>query len=853
MAKLDKNRKPNPGGRSASGRKVSLPQEKSLIPEKYETPVLIFLIFVLLIVFFNKAFFEGKVFSSPDIVAPMSLQTYLHEASQEGVFPLWIPYVFSGMPSFASLMTAGQRIYDFTNYLFNEVNYVLSKLLVNTDVGWAVLFYFFFGVGIFLLLRRLGTGKFAAFFAAVATVFTMNIIIWIMVGHGTKIITISFFPYIFLFIIELFKKFRWSYLIGLTIAVHLMLEGSHIQMIFYTLFAVGIYFVYAIIMALIKKENLLPILRTAILLVVAGVIAFAMSSDKYMSILEYNKYSIRGSSPIVQTPGTKTESGVGLDYDYATSWSFSPAELTTFFVPSFYGFGDWEYNGTLSNNQPVRVNTYFGQMTFTDAPEYMGVITIILGILGFIRNRKNRFVQFSLLVIIITLLISFGRNFSVLYDPMFYYFPYFNRFRSPSMILVIVQIFLPILAAFGIDAIIESRRTGDHSLARKAMIWACVFAALLVLCLLMNGAIQDFYYGVIGGSGRQITRQIYPLLFDNMMADLYVSLFISMATCGIIYLYLDGKMRMAVMNGAFLIVLLFDMWRVDAKPMSYSDKTQLQDEFAKPDYVSYIQQDTTLYRVLQLQNFQPGYSNTLAYFSLQNAYGYTGAKLRSYQNMMDVAGITNPNVLRLLGVKYIISDKPDTLLGQTVFHGSQLVLRNDDVLPRAFFISNYRVASALTILQSLGQGTFDPAKTVYFETDPHIQIDPPGSGASVSFTDYELQSMTMQANATGNNFLVLSEVYYPKGWEASIDGSPVKIYQSDYLLRGILVPKGDHTIKFIFHPDTYYIGREVSLLTNVTLLVGLLIVGGYSFRSKMRAKQGKQHASSPGVPTEKSS
>ena len=770
----------------------------------------------------------------------------MQEANHEKVFPLWVPYVFSGMPSFASLMVAGERTYDITNTIWDGINNFFSALMVNTDVAWAVLYYFFFGIGIFLLLRRLDIGKFASFFAATATIFSTGIIIWIMFGHGTKIITISFLPYIFLFTLELFKKIRLLYVIGLTLAIHLMLEGSHVQMIFYTAFALAIYFVYVFFMTLFKKKNLLPVMQTAFFLGVAGLLAFAMSSDKYMSILEYNKYSIRGTPPIVQEPGSNSQARSGLDYDYATGWSFSPEELTTFFVPSFYGFGDYEYNGPLSNNQPVRVNTYFGQMTFTDFPEYMGVITIILAVIGFFRNRKNRFVQFSLLIIIIALLISFGRNFSILFDPMFYYFPYFNSFRAPSMILVLVQIFLPILAAFGIDAIVKARESGDLALSKKVLWWGGAFVAFLLLALLMNSSLQDFYYGIIDSSRQRLSREVYPLLFDNMTSDLYICLLISIATCGIIYFYLKGKMRSTTTNAALIAILLVDLWRVDAKPMVYSNKAQLQDEFTKPDYVSYIQQDSSLYRVIQLQNLSPQYSNTLAYFLLQNAYGYAGAKLRNYQNMMDVAGITNPNVLRLLDVKYIISDKPDSLLGKVVFHGSQLVLRNSNILPRAFFVSNYKVASALNILESLRDGTFDPAKTVYFETDPQIQIEPPDSGASVRFTDYELQSMKMQVHATGNNFLVLSEVYYPKGWEAFVDGEKTHIYESDYFLRGIEIPQGSHTVEFKFHPATYYIGREVSVTTNIVLLLGIVGTTGYSLVTRKRKKiegQAKQSGS----------
>lgn len=815
--------------------KASLPDEKPLIPEKYETPAFILLILALLVIFFRDAIFAGKVFVSPDVLAPMSISTYLQQASKEHVFPLWIPYVFSGMPSFASLMTAGTRAYDLTNYLFNGGIHILAVIMGNPDVTWAVLFYFFFGTGVFLLLKRLGLSKFASFFAAVATIFTMYIIIWVMVGHGTKLITMSFFPYIFLFIFELRKKFRWSYFIALILAVHLMLEGSHIQMIFYTLLTLALYFIYNIIVSLFRKENAWSFVKNGLLLLAAGLIAFAMSSDKYLSVLEYSHYSIRGSQPIVQAPNSETHGGAGLSYDYATNWSFSPEEITTFFVPSFYGFGNYVYNGPLSNNQSVRVNTYFGQMPFTDAPEYMGIITLILAAIGFFRNRKNRFVQFSLVAIIIALLLSFGKTLPILFNPMFYYFPYFNRFRAPSMILVIVQIFIPILAAFGIDSLTKARKDADNALARKLMIWGGAFVAMFLLSLLFNGSIKDSYDGLIAASGR-FNPQVYPLLFNNMISDLYLFFLISAATCAVAYFYVVGKLKTVPAFTAFTIILLFDMWRVDVKPMEYGNKGSLKQQFAKPDYVSYIQQDTTMYRVLQLQNGEPMTSNNLSYYLLQNAYGYSAAKLRNYQNMLEVVGITNPNVMRLLGVKYIISNKPDSALGKVVFRGSELVIRNNNILPRAFFVDNYKVGSPLHILEALKDGTFDPGKTVYFVKNPGITFSAPDSNASVKMTSYELQSMTLKVHATGNNFMVLSEVYYPKGWEAFIDGKPTKIYQSDYFLRGIDVPKGEHTITLEFHPAIYYAGRDISLGTNIVLLLGLVGIGGYSGFRKKRKK-----------------
>ncbi|MGB9592379.1 MAG: YfhO family protein, partial [Candidatus Kryptoniota bacterium] len=306
-----------------------------------------------------------------------------------------------------------------------------------------------------------------------------------------------------------------------------------------------------------------------------------------------------------------------------------------------------------------------------------------------------------------------------------------------------------------------------------------------------------------------------------MMSDLTVSLLISAATSLVIYLFLKKKLSFAMSAFTFLVILLFDMWRVDVRPMFYSDKQDVASIFAKPDYVSYIQRDTTLYRVIQLQNHQPVTSNTLAYFLLQNAYGYTGAKLRNYQNMMEVAGITNPNVMRLLGIKYIISDKPDNSLGVLAFSGTQLVYKNNNILPRAFFVERYQVAPALEILEDLRDGKFDPVQTAYFQTDPGVQIEKPDSSASVRVVDYKLQEMKIDVHASGNNFLVISEIYYPKGWHAFIDGKPAEIYPVDYFLRGLSIPKGNHIVTLKFEPRTYYVGRGISIATNVLIIIWL--------------------------------
>ncbi len=813
-------------------------QEKPLVPVKYETPIFIALLLILLIVFLHEAVFENKIFISADLSTSQSLKTFTDQANQQNVFPLWIPYLFSGMPSFASLLVGGDRWYDIVGTIFGWIDHAGGMLMLNQDVGWVMMYYFLFGIGMFILLRRHDLSKFASFFGSVAAMFSTFIIIWIMVGHNTKIAAVAFLPIVLTLVIELMRRFRWSYLAALVIALHLQFQSTHLQMIFYSYLAVGLYLIFMLVRSLLKMENIAGTFRSAGLLIVASAVAFIMSADVYFSTYEYSKYSIRGSSPIVQTKQDKSTEGGGLDYEYATNWSFSPEEMLTFFIPSYFGFGDIVYNGPLSGNQTIHPNTYFGPMTFTDAPFYMGVIVILLAIVGFMINRKNPFVISSFIIIIVALLISFGREFPLLYDLMFNYFPYFNKFRSPSSTLILVQVFVPILAAFGVDAVVKARLNSGPENSKKWLIWTGVFGGMLVLILLLQGSIRDSYYAMVRDSAKfhSAQDQICDLLFTNMINDLYISLLICILTTGAIYLYLRRKISTVVCAGALTLILLFDLWRVDYQPMQLRDRQIQVEEFAEPDFVKFIKAQTPenvsgdagmnnqLFRVLEIEGGQPATSADLAYFLLQEANGYSGAKIRIYQDMIDVTGLSNPNVTRLLGVKYIVTDKPDPILGQVVFKGSRIVEENKSTLPRAFFVDNYRVADGLQILNMLGTGAFDPARSVYFENDPKLSVQAPDSSVYAKFLDYKIQSMKLQVKASGNNLLLLSEVYYPAGWKAYIDGKPTEIYKADYFLRALLVPKGIHEIDLNFEPKVYSIGKAFTLGSN-GLVILLLIAG----------------------------
>ncbi|MEE9224894.1 MAG: hypothetical protein V3U68_01685, partial [Bacteroidota bacterium] len=414
------------------------------VPEKYQDAVYILLISLLLIVFFSEPLFKNKVFLAPDNLASKSLNTYLGDGREQGVFPQWIPYIFSGMPSYASLMITGNRWFDFTTTLWKYFQRVLHLVFPNTEVFSIVFYYFVFGVSMYIFIRWKLGNRFVAFFVSTAVLYSTFVIVWIMIGHNTKIASVMFLPLIFLLIEKTSERLRVIYAILLVILIHFLFESTHVQMIYYAFMAFGLYYVYQFIARLLRKEAVRGLAQSFGVFVVASMVAFAMSSDRYLSTIEYNKYSIRGSAPILaSTSSQKASPGGGLDYQYATNWSFSPEEVITFFIPSYYGFGWHEYKGPLTNNQPYRLNTYWGQMPFTDAPQYMGIIPLVLAIVGVMYFRKNPWVQFLVILSILALSVSFGKNLPILYDLMFYYLPFFNKFRVPSMILVLLQIALP--------------------------------------------------------------------------------------------------------------------------------------------------------------------------------------------------------------------------------------------------------------------------------------------------------------------------------------------------------------------------------------------------------------------------
>ena len=802
-----------------------------VIPGKYQWLVALVIVLVLLMIVFSPLFFGGKIFQAGDVYTMNSYRPYAEQHKE--TFTLWNPYIFCGMPSYASWIEF--RWFDLINFVYSQSK-VLFGSLFSTEYSMNALNILILSLTSFLFARWLGWGFYLSLFVSVATTFSTGLIVFLYLGHITKLISLPMFPVILLLLIRFQKKITLLDFLLLVVAMHMFVLGWHVQIIFYILFAIGIYFIYYIVKAVREKNNHLKnqLFKSIGALFLAGIIAGLISFDTYSQLYEYTPYSTRGTESIVDKVNKNEQKKESEYYEYHTSWSFSPGEVLTFIVPSLYGFGNVTYSGALSNNQDVDINTYFGQMPFVDVAMYMGVVVFFLGLFSIYANWKLPLIRYLTIVCIIALLISFGYTFPVVFDLMFYYFPGFNKFRVPSMILVLIQMSFPILAAFGLYKIISLKKERDQKLEKLIRFAAIFFSALFVLSLLFNSAVKDWHVNFIESSEKGARlKQIFDYVSNMFAKDLIIAFVLLSLTFWFARFYIQGKMTKSVFLSAIMIFVLFDLIRIDLRGVRYTNESEIRELFKDPGYITAIkelQKNDNAYRIFNIK--QDGSLGSInqnsdfhVHFLVQDFYGYSGIKPRAYQDFVDVAGLANPTVWRMLNVKYIINDKPVSYSGfkQVYTDAKSYVYENLNALPRAYFVDSLTQAKPYDFLLKVKNNEFDPKKLGFMNGEV-LKIDKPDPSAFVKIVSYKDEHIIIDAKASGNNFLFLGDTYYPNGWKASIDGKETKIYKVNHGFRGLFVPKGEHRIEFIYGPIEFYIGKWLSLGLSLVLILGFAIV-----------------------------
>jgi hypothetical protein len=779
------------------------------------TAVLLGLIFAI----FQDIIFNNMVFSTAgDTAAAHSWAKAIEHIEQtEHISPLWIPYIFGGIPIASSLLFPVN-----VNYLETILHAVGRIVFLGAELHWFVLHYFLMGLSMYLLARQLNFTSIPSLIAAVTVMLNPYAIGLAQGGHGSKLMTLSIIPFFLLFTINLFQRRDLLSLGLLSAALGTLLLNRHPQIAFYGLLFVGCYALYDVFLTRREPSRALVNL---LLFVVAIAIGFALYMYEFLPTQEYAQYSIRGGG----------EAGAGgLSYDYATNWSFHPMEMLNYLIPSFFGF-----------ESPY----YWGWMPFTDTTVYVGIVPVLFGILALVYARRKETI-FLVLFSAFILLIAFGKHLPIVYDLLFNYLPYFNKFRAPSMILHVMPMTVGLLAAYGYTAFTNfGDRLQDIYLApirKRFMICAAIVGAILVIGFIGNTVVFDITSGSMfqkpeGDELPRLIQQQYNLpaanalqaakriRFDILGKDYVKFAIITGAAIGLIVLYLKRTFTSFTLGLGMLTILAVDLLIISTKFINPKPRADFERAFIPDATVKFLKSDTSLYRIYPVGNLFM--DNTWMYHTIPSIGGYSPAKVKIFQEMIDSVGLHPPklplnmNILNMLNVKYVVvpGQLPETEMRLVNMDQTKRLVtyENPRVLPRAWFVDDVIVASTRSeVFDHLNSSQFQPARQAILEKSPARQPMKSDSTA-VRMKSFGTHKITLNTFCTNPSLLVLSEVYYPAGWKASIDGAETEIYKTNYVLRSVLVPAGTHTVEFVFEPSVYNQGL---LITNAAWGVTALLI-----------------------------
>ena len=762
---------------------------------------------ILVLVLFYPIVFSGKTFGSPDSLNPRGASIILQEMNKlDNEFPLWQPWIFSGMPT-ADAFTFISSLY-FPNYILNL--FFLSSNLTQ------LLHLLFAGIGSYLLLRFIGLSCLSAFLGGSAFMITPFMITMIVFGHGSQMMTAAYIPWIMMFTMKLFRNPNLINIGILAILMGFQLQRAHVQIAYYTWMLIGTYVLITFILNIKDKKSKDKPLISLGAFTFSAILAIAIALVIYLPSLEYTPFSVRGGS------------GGGADYNYATSWSFSPKELLTFFIPSALGFGG---------------QTYWGDMPFTDYPNYMGIITLLLAIIGFVYKR-DRFMWFLFTTSLLAIFISFGKNLAIIYDLFYSFFPFFNKFRVPAMILILVQFNTCIMAAIGMDHLISINKN-------KLPNWFWPSTGVLIFLLLILSFGESILKDLVSSGFTQprtqdprLVQAINSLRWDMWYKDAWALLFYLSTTMSLIWCFIFNKVSTRTFSMAILLLLVLDVIIVDNKiiqPKKESGRSSqllnnsIVDRYFQHDQISKIlsSDKNELFRVYPAGQL---FGETrLRAFGIESIGGYHPAKLNVYNNFLK--NTNNASTLALMGmlnVKYFLTTQSINYPGLIEIKQARMksgrgnipvsLYRLENYQKRAWFARNIEVYPEIDFpWEKIKSQSYDPQK-VAFVSQNDISINTTFSMGEINSINNSLHKLEIETESDSTSFLIVSEVFYPLRWKATIDGEQIEYYKTNGVIRGLIIPKGRHKILFNYDRSSFNKGVLISL-SSFFITIGMIIFG----------------------------
>ena len=822
-------------------------------------------IFLIVSVVYCMPVFQGLVVNQHDMLGTRGMvQQSLEFQEKYGHLPLWTNSMYSGMPAFQILIGSKFNIgVGWFHHLFT--------LFLPYPAG----LFFLSCICFYILSIVLKIKPWIGILGGLAYSFASYSAIIMAVGHITKFATMGYAPAALAGIILLIQR---KYILGFALTVlfsTLFFSQNHVQAVFYymaLILCLGIGF----LIKTIQTKDYSHFLKTAALTIISFVIAACSFAVILMPTSEYAKETMRGGrSELTIGQDLQNKSEGGLDKDYAFRWSYGKEETLTFILPNYFGssndpseFGEDSHvlQALQESNLPQdvanyfysRMSPYWGSQPNTSGPVYFGAIICMLVVAGLFFVPK-KYLCWLIPGTIIPIILAWGSNFAAVNYFLFDNVPYLNKFRAPSMALMVPQLSFAIMASLALQYIVYSNL--DRAAYLKKLKYAAIaFGALLFILVavyvgasfrseadtinkqtLTSQLTQMMSQGnaptpQMNSQATSITDSLYSALSKDRKemygSDLFRLFVYVLLGAFVIWLAYRKKIKPVLAVGLLTTISFIDLISVDSRYLNKEDYVP-EDEylqgFIPTNADLQIKKDTGYYRVVDQTMGNPFDGNARASYFHNSLGGYSPAKLGLYQDLIDhQLNKGNMEVFNMLNAKYFISN--DRTNNQPI---AQV---NPEAFGPAWFVKGIRfVKNADEEMLALDSLPLRDSAVADMREQSKITAPQYDSAASITLIKNMNDEITYQSKASGNQFAVFSEVYYPHGWKAYVDGKETPIARVNYVLRGINVPAGNHTIRFVFAPSSYLNGMFISLAGGIISLLILLVCGFLLYRKWRKA------------------
>ncbi len=809
-------------------------------------------IFAIVAIIYCKPALEGKVLQQSDITQWKGMaQDAFSYKEKYGYTPLWSNSMFGGMPAYQTTGVGGFE------YSVGWIDQLLTLRLAEP-----ISLFFLASLCFYFLAQVLGFNTIISIIGALGYSYATYNPIIVTVGHITKMHSIAYLP---LFIASLLVLFNKKYLLGgilTSVATVLLIQGNHIQIDYYGVLIAIIMSVYFLIIW-IKNKEYTHILKTLGIGLTAGIIGLAVNAPLLLSTYEYGKESIRGGSKLI-TKDSKTTS-TGLNKDYALSYSMYKSEPLVLMFPNIYG-GASDPNAidpanskaieTLQQMQPQVaqqlqsfLSFYWGGIGFTAGPPYVGVIICFFALLGFsVKDNKHKW--WIAATIILSFLLSAGSYLESFNVFILNNIPFYNKFRAPSMIMVIPTLLLGIMALYGMAEI--ATETSLKNIVTKYKL-SFILTGIILLSVLYIYFTSDFK----SDGERNLIEQIAKIPDANQRAvfetpardlvnaiatdrkgmiegDVVKSFIYVLLIFALIFLAIKKVINQTILLIGFGVLSMIDLFQVNLKYLksdSFIEATENENAFALSPIDIALKKDTTQYRVLDMRG---GINNAfnggaIVAYNHKTVGGYHAAKLSIYQDLIENQWYKFPNCMptvNMLNTKYVISGN---IANDTI--------PNKDALGNVWFVKGIQVEKGpAEVMKSLD--SFNPKDTAIIEQKDKIEslnnleFD---ENSIIALVNNKNDEINYKSSSTKKQLAVFSEIYYNLGWKAYVDNVETPIVKANYVLRGLVVPAGNHAIRFEFKPITIKNSIIASTFASILLWICIATMIVIAFRNKQKS------------------